>query len=170
MPERLDAVVELVRLWQRRLRLQDWEIHVQIIPWHKLSSRSHGAEMEFWRPPKRAMLKLLERGHYPTSSFDLADDEYSIVHELIHLHLAVWRYDSEKDEQASDAEEAVVVALATALVGLARGEEPDGRARAAESADKAEGPQGRAEGPDQHVRAGAAGEEPGAGLPGVAGR
>ncbi|MEW6044997.1 MAG: hypothetical protein AB1609_00710 [Bacillota bacterium] len=114
-----DELTEKCRLWQRRLRLQDWDIVTKIVRADDMHSDGQG-ECMWVIERKEAIIKLLDPVDYsPRSPFE-QDHERTLVHELLHLHFAPF---TAKDGTPEDvAQEQAIQCLAKALVALARGE------------------------------------------------
>lgn len=110
-PELEQHLVELCRKWQRILRLQDWDIKVQVV-YNLVSSQ---AEVVYRLPKRMAVVKVLHPDAYEEKDFLWPQDmEKSLVHELLHLHLAAWRADDGTLEGA--VKEQAIDAIASALV------------------------------------------------------
>ncbi len=92
----LEKVEEMLQaeclLWQQRLRLQDWNVHVKLCRLNEISGGDAIANITHYEERKDAVMKLLAPMDIPlvkdeflgceASNYDL-----SIVHELLHLHL-----------------------------------------------------------------------------------
>src|SRR5215469_4408252 len=78
-----------LKLWQKRLRLEEWKIDVKIVRIWELEQGTLG-HIDWSSPRKTAVIKVLNPVDYelPTEKIP-ADMELSIVHELVHLHLSV---------------------------------------------------------------------------------
>ena len=122
--EELDAAIAL---WQKRLRLQDWDIKAEI---------KRGRDMRHDYPvsglntitvcAKLAHIRLLDPLDYDCET-EPQDHERTLVHELIHMHLQpllnqVEAEDSELCKRLWSATEQAITALDGAFVKLARGE------------------------------------------------
>ena len=101
---------KLLSFWKKLLRLQDWEIEVkEMIP---DAEQEHVGEVAFVLERKYAQISLLS----PQATDE--DIEDTLVHELIHIHLApFW---PEEDAQKVVLAEQAVDSLARAFVALRR--------------------------------------------------
>src|SRR5690242_17327503 len=80
----------LLPVWQKRLRLQDWDIALTFHPQLEMGGKAATVE---WKCAKRsAWIKMLLPGswaHARSPEFDTTQ-EVSLVHELLHLKYAGW--------------------------------------------------------------------------------
>lgn len=108
---------ELCILWQKRLRLQDWEVSVRFGHTHEMDDRYSTGTV--WYSPRRrqATIKVLFPDEVEPSDFPF-DPERTLIHELLHLYFAP--FDTAKNSPEEDAEEIAVNALAAAFVEVAR--------------------------------------------------
>jgi hypothetical protein len=77
-----------MRAWQRRLRLDDWSLRVQVVRQQELDRNTWGnAE---WDPVKKTgTIKVLDPQDYNLKGAELRQDmECTIVHELVHIRIA----------------------------------------------------------------------------------
>jgi hypothetical protein len=77
-----------MRAWQRRLRLDDWTLRVQVVRQQELDRNTWGnAE---WDPVKKTgTIKVLDPQDYNLKGAELRQDmECTIVHELVHIRIA----------------------------------------------------------------------------------
>lgn len=103
-----------LRLWQKRLRLEDWKIEVRIVRIWELERGTLG-HIDWSTPHHTALIKVLSPADYELPPDKIpADMELSIVHELVHLHLSVLPL----AKSSRMAEEQVVTMIADALVNL----------------------------------------------------
>jgi hypothetical protein len=117
--EELDA---LLIEWQKRLRLQDWNVKIEVVP----RSRIEGAngECNYFADKKVATILIADAcGQHYLSYVDddhPEDVESTIVHELLHLHVdALMEADSPKTIKR--AEEQLIHLLTSAILTLKRG-------------------------------------------------
>jgi hypothetical protein len=107
-------VHDWLHVWQKRLRLEEWKIEVKIVRMWDLEQGTLG-HIDWSVPHKTALIKVLSPSDYELPADKIpADMELSIVHELVHLHLAALPL--KKDSRT--AEEQVVSMIADALVNL----------------------------------------------------
>src|SRR5882724_1694545 len=113
-------VHDWLRLWQKRLRLEDWKIDVKIVRIWDLEQGTLG-HIDWSVPHKTAVIKVLNPADYELPRDRVpADMELSIVHELVHLHLSALPL----NKSSRNAEEQVVTMIANALVDLERHDQP----------------------------------------------
>jgi hypothetical protein len=116
-------VVDWVRTWQTRLRLDDWKIETRIVRASQLKPDTLG-NLKWNSISRTAVIKVLSPLDYDIPAADVPDDiEYTILHELVHLQLSVLPRDSNRRE----VEEIVVNKISDALMQLDKG--PTFRAR-----------------------------------------
>jgi len=103
-----------LKLWQKRLRLEDWKIEVRIVRIWELERGTLG-HIDWSTAHRTALIKVLSPLDYELPADKIpADMELSIVHELVHLHLSVLPL----NKSSRNAEEQVVTMIANALVNL----------------------------------------------------
>jgi hypothetical protein len=109
-----------LKLWQKRLRLEDWKIEVKIVRIWELEHSTLG-HIDWSASHKTAVIKVLNPADYELPADKVpADMELSIVHELVHLHLSVLPL----NKSSRNAEEQVVSMIADALVNLEHSQPP----------------------------------------------
>ena|SRR5579872_3529969 len=109
-----DQAQDWLRLWQKRLRLEDWKIDVKIVRIWDLEQGTLG-HIDWSTTHHTAMIKVLNPADYELPPDKIpADMELSIVHELVHLHLSVLPL----NKSSRNVEEQVVSMIADALVNL----------------------------------------------------
>lgn len=118
-----EALTALVRDWQKRLRLQDWDIEIRVARTSEMHHKDCAAEVHTFQRKRRAIIYISAAEDYEANNangiFDVGphDIEYSIVHELMHVLLWPCEIRTSKEIQ----EEQAVHALATALLAEHRG-------------------------------------------------
>ena len=91
----VDELNELCSEWQRRLRLQDWDIVVQLT--HQNAIDDVMAQIAVNAVHKRAIISVPTPETY-SSKVDLKQDMLTaLIHELIHLHLEPFFPDQPKE-------------------------------------------------------------------------
>jgi len=107
---------EKVALWKQRLKLQDWSVSVVVS--QKSDLRLGTLGNIHWDPDtKTAVIRVLSTDESQTPSQSaLMELECTVVHELIHLELALLP----KSDATRSAEESAVNNLAQALLDLER--------------------------------------------------
>ena len=107
---------ERLWIWQQRLNLAEWNISVVVAHASDLKPRTLG-NIHWDAEKKRAIIKVLHPSDYNMPMAEmLADVEFTVVHELIHLELSsLPRSDASRSE-----EEHAVNQIARALLALDR--------------------------------------------------
>jgi len=108
---------ERLAIWQQRLKLQDWKISILMSNPNEMRPSSLG-NIRWDAGKKSAVIRVLHPAAYRLACREmLADMEFTVVHELIHLELS-----SLPRSQASRSdEEHAVNHIAEALLELDRG-------------------------------------------------
>lgn len=107
---------EKLAAWQRRLKLEDWKIAVTMSRRADLKPRTLGG-IRWDKRKKTAVMAVLDPSEYRlTFEAVLADIEFTIVHELVHLELS----SLPRSEASRSSEERAVNQITEALLGLAR--------------------------------------------------
>lgn len=109
-------VDEKLALWIANLGLEDWTVSAQITPRKELKSKTLGG-IHWDKDKKTAVIQVMDPADYRLP-FDavLADLEFTIVHELVHLELA----SLPRSASSRGHEERAVNRLAEALLKLDR--------------------------------------------------
>jgi hypothetical protein len=103
---------KLMQVWQKRLRLQDWDIKLQVTHMVDMPVPDALGCIGSSAEHKSAVLTLLNPDEYPDGPFPV-DTEEVLVHELLHLHTIPFRRNG---RAASVAEDAAIECIAPALV------------------------------------------------------
>lgn len=83
--EELEALAES---WQTALRLQDWDVEVKVVRLKELGKSKNG-DIFYDVRKKDALVRLLDpRDEKAAGLRAPLDHEYTLVHELLHLHWA----------------------------------------------------------------------------------
>lgn len=111
----------LCEKWQKRLRLQDWIVHVVVKRIYDMAPDTAG-RCEWEIRNKQALIKILDERDYDPTIMLPFDQEKTLVHELIHLHMSPFDRKKEEDENELDiiAKEQAVECIAWGLVTVAR--------------------------------------------------
>jgi len=109
-------VTQSLQTWQDRLDLKDWKIKVELVHPSALEPKTLG-NVHWDTNLKEATIDVLSSYDYtlPTPQM-LADMEFTVVHELVHLHLA----SLPRSDASRRTEEHAVNELAGALLRLAK--------------------------------------------------
>ena len=115
-------VTERLAVWQKRLSLQDWHVSIVMTRRDDLRSKTLGG-IRWDKSKKQAALSVLDASDYRLPYKEmLADMEFTIVHELVHLELA----SLPKSEASRSTEEHAVNQIADALLALDRSADREG--------------------------------------------
>jgi len=103
-------------LWQKRLKLEDWNITFKLVRIGELKPKTLG-NIHWDSDVKKANISILNPADYKLSFTEaLKDMEFTIVHELVHLQLS----SLPRNEASRSAEEKAVNTLTEALLHLDR--------------------------------------------------
>lgn len=112
-----DELQEACTEWQKRLRLQDWIIKCKISRASGVKDNSQ-AHCSWVLEKKMATIVILDPIDYPEDTMHEQDMEWSLVHELLHLHFAP--FDREHDEHKDVLIEQAVDSISWGIVNLYR--------------------------------------------------
>ena len=107
-----------LQAWQQRLNLQDWDLRAKLVHPDALEPKTLG-NIRWNTDTHHATIGVLSTYNYDrnlTNEAMLDDMEFTIVHELVHLHLA----SLPRSEASRRVEEHAVNELAKALLNLAK--------------------------------------------------
>jgi hypothetical protein len=109
-------VTQALRIWQNRLNLKDWDIRVDLVRPDALEPRTLG-NIHWDTNKKHATIDVLSAYDYTLPLPEMLDDmEFTVVHELVHLHLA----SLPRSDATSRNEEYAVNQIARALLNLSK--------------------------------------------------
>ncbi|MCI0723814.1 MAG: hypothetical protein L0338_33380 [Acidobacteria bacterium] len=107
---------EKLALWQRRLKLEDWNISIVMAQPKELRRRTLG-NIRWDADKKTAVIRVLDAAAYQMPFLaTLRDMEFTVVHELIHLELS----SLPRSEASRREEEHAINRLTDALLLLDR--------------------------------------------------
>ena len=113
-------LAHVTKIWQKRLRLQDWQVHVQLEPPEKMETEL-GISMV--QPEELVASIRIQDGQ------DDATTLATLVHELLHLRLAPFDADW---QMGHEAQETAINLLASVLIAAfsrtQKGKDTNGRA------------------------------------------
>jgi len=111
---------ERLWLWQRRLKLEDWNISVVVSRATELKPKTLG-NIHWDSDKKTAVIRVLDPADYKMPFDDMLKDmEFTVVHELIHLELSPVLSPLQRNDANRRDEEHTVNAMADALLKLDR--------------------------------------------------
>ena len=113
--ERPDLKVLLAK-WQPVLRLQDWDIEIMYVKPYELDPDT-GGQVIRCDGKKTARIKVLDPDYRDPCLIVKPDVEYTVVHELVHIHFAVF---DDLEGPADTLYEQWIHRLASALLALDR--------------------------------------------------
>jgi hypothetical protein len=112
----LRFINEKLELWQKRMNLSEWTISPRLVRKSTLAPKTLGG-IRWDRIAKTATIDVLSTNDYRVSEQAMLDDmEFTIVHELVHLHLSPLP----RSEASRRDEEHVVNEIADALIKLSK--------------------------------------------------
>lgn len=118
----IDVVASaLFKKWISRLRLQDWDITWKIVRKTELPDNKSG-QCESVVPKKIARILVLHPDEADPRWITPFDFELTIVHELMHPHLAPWQLLYENGDQSELLLEQAVHALSKSFIEADRAE------------------------------------------------
>ncbi len=104
-----------LRIWQQRLDLTNWKIQINLLRSYQLEAGTLG-NIHWDTDARQATIAVLSSYDYKMPFQDMLNDmEFTVVHELVHLHLASLPH----SEASRRIEEHAVNELAGALLRLA---------------------------------------------------
>ena len=113
-----DMVNGWIRVWQKRLALEEWKIDAKVVRIWELPQNAV-ANIHWSIPNRKATVKVLNSVDSTLKKSEIVDDtELSVVHELIHLSMAKLPL----DPNHTDQEEEAVKRISTALLALEKTE------------------------------------------------
>lgn len=106
-----------LKIWQKRLALDDWDISTHIVRSRELKPDTLG-NLRWNSASKTAVVRLMDPFDYELPPEEIPSDmEYTVVHELVHLQLAL----IPKAPGSKEVEERVVNGIGEALFSLEKG-------------------------------------------------
>jgi hypothetical protein len=110
-------VTQKLAVWQKRLRLDDWNISVTLARASELKPKTLGNV--HWNSDKKiAVIHVLDPADYAMPYREMLDDmEFTVVHELVHLTLAPPLSGIQRNEANRRDEEHAVNHITGALLG-----------------------------------------------------
>ena len=109
-------VAQKLQIWQDRLNLKDWDIKIQMVRTDQLEPKTLG-NINWDCDVKAAKISVLSSYDYKLPYHEMLNDmEFTVVHELVHLHLA----SLPRSDASRRVEEKAVNELAAALLRLAK--------------------------------------------------
>lgn len=109
---------KLCRIWQKRLRLQDWNVRIAFEPVSDIDGAF--ARTRNSRTYKEAVIQMGVPDQLGKNWLGSHDTEVTLVHELLHLHAS--GFDERLEEKSPEYREfeSMLELSAVALVGLSR--------------------------------------------------
>ena len=120
--ENLSNLPELCVFWQKVLRLQDWDVKLAVVRFHELEDGNLFGQSSWIISKKYAAIKILDYRDYHLGHWWDRDQEGTLIHELLHLHLAPLKATSNWRDGSLEmyALENVIETIASALLFLKR--------------------------------------------------
>jgi hypothetical protein len=114
---------ERLSVWQKRLKLQDWNIALVVSRASELKPKTLG-NIHWDTDKKTAILRVLDPADYKLPFNEMLQDiEFTVVHELIHLELSPVLSPLQRNDANRREEEHAVNHMADALLKLDRDSE-----------------------------------------------
>lgn len=111
-----EQLQERLTYWQKVLRLQDWDIRASIV--RAWEMECHGAGENQWQTStKTSLIRICDQVDWPPSQWP-QDMEETLVHELLHLHMAAFQ--PEHGTLEHTMMEQAICCIATGMVTLHR--------------------------------------------------
>jgi hypothetical protein len=108
--------------WQKRLKLEDWTISVEVARSSELKPRTLG-NIHWDTDKKTATIHVLDPADYRLPFANMLQDvEFTVVHELIHLELSPVLAPLQRNDANRREEEHAVNHMTDALLQLDRGQ------------------------------------------------
>lgn len=115
-------LVELCKEWQKRLRLQDWEVQISFKRKFDMALAEALGDITYQRESRRAVINILDPLDYDPAHLFPIDIEHTVVHELLHIPISAYiAVEFECDGPESLAQEQAINSITTALVNAKRG-------------------------------------------------
>ena len=112
--------VERLSVWQKRLKLQDWNISLIVSRATELKPKTLG-NIHWDTDKKTATIRVLDPADYKLPFDEMLQDlEFTVVHELIHLELSPVLSPLQRNDANRREEEHAVNYMADALLKLDR--------------------------------------------------
>jgi hypothetical protein len=120
--ENLSNLPELCVFWQKVLRLQDWDVKLAVVRFHELEDGNLFGQSSWIISKRYAAIKILDCRDYHLGHWWDRDQEETLVHELLHLHLAPLKAASNWRDGSLEmyALENVIETIASSLLFLKR--------------------------------------------------
>lgn len=113
-----EELQERLAHWQKVLRLQDWDVKVVVVRASQMECGGNAGENTWQLSTKTALIKLCDPVDWPEDTRWEQDMEETLVHELLHLHMALFQPEHDTLEHAMM--EQAICCIATGLVALHR--------------------------------------------------
>ena len=114
------AAEALCRVWQKILRLEDWDIEIELARYHQLGELTR-ADVSSYPPKGHAVIRLIQPGDDIPDPQPRRSTEYSIIHELLHLHLGTFTESMPEGHPKHVAKELTIDRLAQAYLMVSGG-------------------------------------------------
>ena len=108
----------LCREWQQVLRLQDWDVRCKFVRQREMTDSGCAGECRFQLEKKQAVIYVIDPIDWPPNCAWPQDVEKTLVHELLHLHMAPFQPSHDTLEHVMM--EQAIESIATGLVRLRR--------------------------------------------------
>lgn len=86
---------ELLEYWMQKLNMNDWEIYAHLNPKHEMDQDL--GRVSYLKSAKKAVVGILNFHEYKDKNYKW-DQEKTLVHELMHVHLGILDTYDDNDE------------------------------------------------------------------------
>lgn len=95
----------LVSKWQKKLNLPEWKIKSQFVKWNEINSEPGkdtliAGDLNWFLPRLTASMRVVPKDDRPShalGTIEMYNEEYTIVHELVHLILVNGTWQNSND-------------------------------------------------------------------------
>lgn len=113
-----EELKERLKYWKKKLRLQDWMIWIELAKSQDMMNPNCEAQINHLQQNKQAKILIVHPDHRPHESWYPQDMEWSLVHELLHLHLNP--IENENNPNNYDFVEQAIESITHGLIALER--------------------------------------------------
>ena len=116
-----EELEKLLKKWQKKLRLDNWDIQVKVVRASEMTLPNVQGENDYSTALHKSVVKILDPIDYETDLSEEQDMERTLVHEL--MHLVLWHCTPKESKNLKrQLFETSVEQLANALVDMKRGQ------------------------------------------------
>ena len=116
----LEELRQLCREWQKRLHLENWHILVDIKRRDEFDIEDSQGEIHYQLCSADASISIVDHCDWPTDTLFKQDMEKTLVHELLHIPMAIFEPDEDDEPIKHDLWEQFIETMARNLVSIKR--------------------------------------------------